>query len=356
MNLHYGSYLQLDKILQAQELESVKHGIPAHDEHLFIVIHQVYELWFKQILFELKSVQHLFEKVPLSETDLITILNRMNRCNSLWPIFMDQIKVMETMTPMDFLDFRHLLYPASGFQSLQFRLLETLLGLKEEQRSLEEKMYFNSRLNQEEKEHLKNAQKEKSLKDLLDAWLSRMPFVTDYQDVYWKKYQDQVHKHLKNDMETIQNHQFLNAEQKLQQIALLNKQLDSFKQLFDPIAYQVLLKKNEITLSQNALLCALFILLHRNEPLLQIPFKVIQSFIEFDTSLTSWRHAHSLLAQKMLGKKIGTGGSSGADYLLQTALRHRLFADFMNLSNFLLPSSFIPPLSLEIKEKLNFKY
>ena len=356
MNLHYGTYLQLDKILQAQELESSKKGITAHDEHLFIVIHQVYELWFKQILFECQSIQQLLAKVPLPESDLITVLNRINRCNTLWPILMDQIKVMETMTPMDFLEFRHLLYPASGFQSLQFRLLETMFGLKESQRSEEEMNYFSSRLTNEEKLELSQAQKIPNLKELLDQWLSRMPFISGPKDIYWEKYQEQVKKHLQLDIDTITNHQYLNADQKNMQIGMLHKQLESFKQLFDEDCYRQLLETNQVSFSQNGLLCALFILLHRQEPLLQIPFKIIQSFIEFDTSLTSWRHAHVLLAQKMLGKKIGTGGSSGADYLLQTALRHKLFSDFMNLSNFLLPSSFIPTLSPAIKEKMNFNY
>lgn len=356
MNIHYGTYLQLDKILESQELESTKNGATAHDEHLFIVVHQVYELWFKQILFECQSIQHLLSKVPLPESDLITVLNRINRCNTLWPILMDQIKVMETMTPMDFLEFRHLLYPASGFQSLQFRLLETMLGLKEEQRSEEEKSYFSSRLTAEEKLKLSQTQKNPNLKELLDQWLCRMPFISGPEDVYWKKYQEQVERHLQLDIDTIKSHQYLNAEQKNIQIGMLHKQLESFKQLFNAQSYQQLLATKQVSFSQNGLLCALFILLHRQEPLLQIPFKIIQSFIEFDTSLTSWRHSHALLAQKMLGKKIGTGGSSGSDYLLQTALRHKLFADFMNLSNFLLPSSFIPALSPAIKEKMNFKY
>jgi tryptophan 2,3-dioxygenase len=149
---------------------------------------------------------------------------------------------------------------------------------------------------------------------------------------------------------------FYPQEQKQQQVLLQNKQLENFKQLFDKNSYVKMLAENQVSFSQKGLLCALFILLHRQEPLLQVPFKIIQSFIEFDSSLTSWRQAHALMAQKMLGKKIGTGGSSGSDYLMQTALRHRLFADFMNLSNFLLPSSFIPPLSPLIKEKMQFKY
>lgn len=355
MNLHYGSYLQLDKILNAQSLESTKAGKTAHDEHLFIIVHQVYELWFKQILFECNSMTEILSKKPLPDSELITLLNRLDRCNSLWPILMDQIKVMETMTPMDFLEFRHLLYPASGFQSLQFRLLETTLGLKVEQRTAEEKSFFSSRLSQEEKQHLQNAQKLPNLKELLDLWLSRMPFISGADDVYWKNYQTQVEKHYQLDMDTIQNHQYLSNDQKKQQISLLKNQVENIKQLFNPQKYQEMLDTAQVSFSQKGLLCALFILLHRQEPLLHIPFKIIQSFIQFDSSLTTWRHAHALMAQKMLGKKIGTGGSSGADYLMHTAMKHRLFADFMNLSNFLLPSSAIPELSPLIKERMQFR-
>lgn len=356
MNLHYGTYLQLDKILDSQKPESDRAGNPCHDEHLFIVVHQVYELWFKQVLFECQSIRDIFKKNPLPESDLITILNRLNRCNALWPILMDQIKVMETMTPMDFLDFRHYLYPASGFQSLQFRLLETLLGLKEEDRSPEEKQFFSSRLTEQEKLQLKEAQHNPSLKSLLDQWLARIPFISNSDDSYWKSYLHQMEKHYNNDILTVQNHQYLSQTQKLAQIKILNLQKENVAAIFDLQKYRKLIEDKHVSISQKGLLSALFISLHRNEPLLQIPFKILQAFIEFDSSLTSWRHAHSLMAQKMLGKKIGTGGSSGSDYLLQTALRHRLFADFMNLSNFLLPSSHIPPLEPRIKDLMQFKY
>ena len=129
-SLHYQNYLQLDKILDAQMLESKSHGNEAHEEMLFIIIHQAYELWFKQILHELESVMLYFSKDKIDEENIGLIVSRIERSNKIMDILVDQIDVLETMSSLDFLDFRHYLSPASGFQSHQFRRIEVLLGLK----------------------------------------------------------------------------------------------------------------------------------------------------------------------------------------------------------------------------------
>ncbi len=92
----------------------------AHDEMLFIIIHQTYELWFKQLLYEVDSVNDILEKPALNDDspELQTIVHRLNRCNTILKLLVQQIEVMETMSPMDFLDFRDMLRPASGFQSV----------------------------------------------------------------------------------------------------------------------------------------------------------------------------------------------------------------------------------------------
>src|SRR5687768_11793192 len=133
--MYYPSYLQLDKILNAQAPESAKQKNEAHDEMLFIIIHQVYELWFKQMMHELNSVREIFLN-PINDNSpgMQIAVHRMKRVIVILRIAVDQITVMETMTPLDFLDFRNLLRPASGFQSTQFKMLEALLGLKMEGR------------------------------------------------------------------------------------------------------------------------------------------------------------------------------------------------------------------------------
>ena len=175
--IHYGNYLQLDKILQAQFPESDKLKRHAHDEMLFIIIHQTYELWFKQLLHEVSSVNEIMHKPSLNDNspELQTVVHRLSRCVTILKLLVQQIDVMETMEPMDFLDFRDMLRPASGFQSWQFKMLEASLGLKYRQRHGQD--YYISQLNQEEINLIKKAEREKSLLELINAWLERMPFL-----------------------------------------------------------------------------------------------------------------------------------------------------------------------------------
>ena len=117
--LYYGDYLQIPSLLSLQRPQSAKVGEEAHDETLFIVVHQVYELWFKQIIHELKSIQGPFSSQPVSEEALSTMAQRLQRIGKIQNLLNGQLEVMETMSPMDFLEFRDLLMPASGFQSVQ---------------------------------------------------------------------------------------------------------------------------------------------------------------------------------------------------------------------------------------------
>jgi tryptophan 2,3-dioxygenase len=125
--LSYGSYLRLDTLLAQQVPESTP---ASHDELLFITIHQVYELWFKQILHELTTVRDLLLDSQQPGA-LWTARHRLTRVTEIEQVLIAQLPVLETMTPQDFLDFRTLLAPASGFQSVQFRELEFLSGLKD---------------------------------------------------------------------------------------------------------------------------------------------------------------------------------------------------------------------------------
>jgi tryptophan 2,3-dioxygenase len=121
--LTYGSYLQLQRLLSSQQLES---DPPAHDELLFITIHQVYELWFQQLLHEAETAR---DAMASGETWWAKHL--LNRMHVIERVLVEQIAVLETMTPQDFLAFRQLLAPASGFQSVQYRELEFLSGAKD---------------------------------------------------------------------------------------------------------------------------------------------------------------------------------------------------------------------------------
>ena len=126
--LSYGSYLRLPELLDQQRPAS---DPPAHDELLFISIHQAYELWFKLILHELDTVRDLLLSAQTSDS-LWTVRHLLGRVVAIEQVLIAQLPVLETMTPQDFLDFRSLLAPASGFQSVQFREIEFLSGAKDE--------------------------------------------------------------------------------------------------------------------------------------------------------------------------------------------------------------------------------
>ena len=125
--LTYGSYLRLPQLLDAQHLES---DPPAHDELLFITIHQVYELWFKQLLHEVAAARDAMSG-KVEGRSLWWAQHLLARVHVIERILVQQVDVLETMTPQDFLEFRQRLAPASGFQSVQYRELEFLSGAKD---------------------------------------------------------------------------------------------------------------------------------------------------------------------------------------------------------------------------------
>ena len=121
----YGSYLKIDELLSLQQLRSAG---PEHDEMLFIIIHQVYELWFKELLHELDHVMRLLEADESHRSQ-----HTLKRILTILKVMVAQLDILETMTPLEFLSFRERLDAASGFQSDQFRQIEFVLGVKSEQ-------------------------------------------------------------------------------------------------------------------------------------------------------------------------------------------------------------------------------
>ena len=310
---HYGHYLQLDKILGAQ-----KPLTSTHDEPLFIIVHQVFELWFKQITLELEQILQQFQQKPLPERQIPTIVFGLERIEKVLLLFPPQFDVLETMTPMSFLEFRNLLHPASGFQSVQFRKVEIMLGLKTNKRATVDSQFFLGHLSPAEQEELKKLETNATLLEQLDQWLTRMPFVQLASSDFWQKYAQ--------NLETRE------------------------RQYFDSL----LAAKTYERLSQRAALNALFIMLFREEPILTWPHKILASLINIDEHLSAWRYRHALMAQRMLGGKAGTGGSSGHNYLKMTAEKNRIFGGLFALSSFLVPKNTLPPLSPQLKKAMGF--
>ncbi len=357
--IYYGDYLQLSKLLDSQEPLSKKHADETngecHDEMLFIIVHQVYELWFKQILHDLNSILETFNQDYVPESALSSVVQKLSRIKKIQPLLIGQFDVLETMTPMDFLEFRDLLIPASGFQSVQFREIEIKLGLGTGDRLNVDREFFLGRLSEKDKTKLGEPESAPSLLKLVEKWLERVPFTQIKNFNFWEEYQKAVESILRDDEATImQNSASLSDLQKKAQLENLEVTRSTFRSLFDERAHEELIESKQRKLSQKAILNALFIMLYRDEPMLAQPFQVLTSMMDIDENFTTWRYRHALLAQRMLGTKIGTGGSSGHQYLKRAADNNRVFIDLFNLSTFLIPRSRLPVIPAEIKKQMNF--
>ncbi|HSS93190.1 MAG TPA: tryptophan 2,3-dioxygenase family protein [Candidatus Dormibacteraeota bacterium] len=155
--LSYGSYLKISELLSLQQ--GLSHE---HDELLFIVAHQVYELWFKVVLNELEAA-----RASIDRDDIFFARHHLRRVHVIERLLVEQIEVLETMSPQDFLAFRSRLAPASGFQSVQFREIEFLSGLKDP------KYLVRIEAGPEEKQRLQRRLDEPSLADALHSLIAR---------------------------------------------------------------------------------------------------------------------------------------------------------------------------------------
>ena len=240
--LSYGSYLKVEELLSLQQRLSS----PAqHDELLFIVIHQVYELWFKQILHELDAVMG-----GLDAGRLLSVAKHFRRIHTIQRLIENQVDVLETMTPQDFNAFREHLNPASGFQSIQFREIEFLCGV----RRGDALKYLQT--DEAQQARLERRGSEPSLYDKLKALLARRGFASSTHD----------------------------------------ELIETFKTIYT-------------TTDANYDL-----------------YLLLEDLIEFDERFLLWRGRHIRMVERMIGARMGTGGSLGAAYLA-TTLEHRFFPE-----------------------------
>jgi tryptophan 2,3-dioxygenase len=327
--LHYSDYLKLDQLLDSQQLKSDLQHAHAHDEMLFIIIHQTYELWFKQLLYEVDSIIGILEKPTLNDDtpELQTIVHRLSRCNTILKLLVQQIEVMETMSPMDFLDFRDMLRPASGFQSIQFKILEGRLGLKFEQRH--EKNHYLSQLRESEVTTIHQAESQKTLLELLNNWLERMPFLKEND--FWTGYR-------KLYLESLTEGEKEHAS------------------LFDTVFSEEYRSKDPANRSLSPAACraGLFIMIYPGYPILQLPYRLLVALLEMDEQLSTWRYRHMHMVQRTIGTRVGTGGSSGRSYLQGTVEKHSIYCEIAQLTSFLIERKKLPRLDRQMERRLGF--
>jgi tryptophan 2,3-dioxygenase len=240
----YGSYLKIDELLALQQFRS---DGPEHDELLFIVIHQVYELWFKELLHEIDRVRRL-----LADDDSHRAQHTMKRILTIMKVLVAQLDILETMTPLEFQSFRHRLEAASGFQSDQFRQLEFVLGFKS--RGAIERFGEGTR-----------------------------------------------------------------ARQSLERRFAEPTLWDAFLEYLEGEGYSVpaVLRTRDVTapIEPSPELQGVLIHLYRTDPK---NGELCERLVDLDEGIQEWRYRHVKMVQRTIGMKIGTGGSSGAQYLLTT--------------------------------------
>jgi tryptophan 2,3-dioxygenase len=261
--LTYGGYLKVRELIALQDLLS---DPPHHDETLFIIIHQVYELWFKQLLHELDTI---VERLDKDET--LAAHRLLRRCIEIQRVLINQVGILETMTPMDFLAFRDHLRPASGFQSSQFRELETLSGLKDPrylksyEQGTDEYNRIEARLGQP------------SLGDAFYDLLRRRGFNLPADSSGARDGDRAREPH----------------EQRIRELLRIYQDADHHYDLF----------------------------------------LLAESLVEYDEMFTLWRLRHVKMVERIIGGKTGTGGSEGAAYLMKTVER-KFFPELWELRNY----------------------
>ena len=254
-DLTYNDYLQVPDLLSLQQ----PHSTPTHhDEMLFIIIHQAYELWFKLVLHEIEQTIEF-----MREDRVLRARHFLHRCVQIMRLLVQQIHIIETMAPVEFLGFRDHLNPASGFQSVQFREVEFLAGLKDPRYM----RFFTDR----------------------PEIIAKLQARLDGPDLRLEIY------------DLLRRRGFVVPE---------DCRLDSLKEHPKDRA-QLLSVLREVHVR-----C-------EEESILPV-FLLLESCIEFDEFLSLWREHHVYAVERIIGRKRGTGGSSGVSYLKKTTAR-RLF-------------------------------
>ncbi|CAF0826601.1 unnamed protein product [Adineta steineri] len=281
--LNYTTYLGLNSLLSSLRClshvdRSNESSLPVHDEHFFIIIHQAFELWFKEIIYEIDSIRDIFGSNDDVTTFVFDISLRLNRIGKVWKILIDQLQLLESMTPMEFVEFRDFVTPVSGFQSLQFRIIEMKLGLTDKSRDAYKSKYFTETM-------FKGKQSNELQTSIGEVSLLR---------------------YIENGID--------------EQIA--EKEADKAKLQFDEMIneekYNALVNSNQRRISHKAMLAALMIAHYYQQPCLQQIYQIISLLMDNDTLMTSWRHRHILLVLRQIGRKPGTGGTNGFTYLRAT--------------------------------------
>jgi tryptophan 2,3-dioxygenase len=343
----YWDYLRLDQLLT---LQGGLGGEVSPDELHFIVVHQAYELWFKLVLSQLRLARDHLAAPHLPEERVPFVVHHLGRVNEILKLCVDQFRVMETLPPQDFLDFRDKLMPSSGFQSFQMREVEMLLGLQAAQRT----PYGNV----DALEHIRSfgeatpaallgrariaaAAQETTLRDALLRWLARTPIQGSSPgdagdaaavDAFLDAYLAKAEHHQRATVDALAG--TLGEDERGRISERVESGLAATRAFLTPDDPGV----------RRARAGLLFIESYRELPLLAWPRLLLDTVVELEEQLLLWRNRHARMVERTIGRRVGTGGSSGVEYLDKTT-QQRIFPELWAVRSALLPRAALPPLS-----------
>ena len=341
-NWTYGNYLRLPEMLQLQGLDR---GV-SNDEMHFIIVHQTFELWFKQVIRELTEVRDILGQDHVPEDDIPRAVAHLGRLTEIFHLMGNQWSVLETLTPQGFLAFRDGLGTASGFESYQMREFEMLLGLANEDRiwgmdPIEpfRKLAKNSEHDAAILARLEDAASKPSLFDSMIRWLSRTPIMgstygSEGDETAVAEYVDShlaAHKSVCDE-----------AASRLTGYGG-GRDPSSVAARFEAAhagAIEFLMPDGQIDRARAGLL---FIESYRELPLLAWPRQLVDAIVELEESMVKWRHAHARMVERIMGRRMGTGGTSGVDYLDETS-SYRIFKDLWAVRTILIKPQVRPEL------------
>ena len=339
----YAGYLRLEELLALQDGPDGYAPLPSNDELHFIIVHQTFELWFKLILRELKEARELMNNEHIEESTIPRVVHHLERVSEIFRLLADQWKVMETLSPQDFLAFRDRLGTSSGFESWQMRELEVLMGLENKGRvGGMDPLQHMKRLAKEGKVSAQALQDfehtigEPSLNEVLTTWLSRTPIHgsspgSDGDNDAVRQYIDQHLEAMVQHGEHVISHM----------IAIGHGEETTIRPRIEAgisAAEQFLIVDGEAIRHRAGLL---FIESYRDLPLLSWPRRLIDSFVELEQSMLLFRTHHARMVERMIGRRMGTGGSSGVDYLDATT-KYRIFVDLWAVRTLLVRRDALP--------------
>lgn len=339
----YGGYLQLEELLALQGGPEGYTPPPSNDELHFIIVHQTFELWFKLILRELKEARQLMNQNRIEEAVIPQVVHHLERVSEIFRLLADQWKVMETLSPQDFLAFRDRLGTSSGFESWQMRELEVLLGLDNEQRvGGMDPLHHMKKLADEGKvpaqalTDFEATVSEPSLNEVLTAWLERTPIHGSSPGA--AEDASVVRAYVTNHLDAMRAH----GEKVIHHmVSIGHGEEATIRPRIEAgiaSAEHFLLDDGEPIRSRAGLL---FIESYRDLPLLSWPRRLIDSFVELEQAMLLFRTHHARMVERMIGRRMGTGGSSGVDYLDATT-KYRVFVDLWAVRTLLVKRDALP--------------